>query len=250
MKKLAYKGFTLIEIMVAMVIGMIAMIVIMQVFMMQEGTKRATTGGADAQANAGVSSYMLERDLKMSGWGMDAQTYGKCASTYTYCNGAASCGGVVGPLAGFQFASVQITDGANGGPDTLTANYYANPTIDTYRYPATTKTTSDQTLPGSDLTVTSVNGCAVGDRMLVTQAGKCTLMQITTVTTAALKMAHAPGALNPDAAYMATNTWPAYSQGASVTCLKTPTVGGGGVFQRIYTVATAKHQLRRWDNSG
>ena len=46
-----HSGFGLVEIMVALVIGMLAAIVMMQVFALSEERKRTTTNGADIQSN-------------------------------------------------------------------------------------------------------------------------------------------------------------------------------------------------------
>lgn len=62
------RGFTLIEIMVGMVIGLLATIVIMQVFSVFEAQKRTTTGTADAQTNGNISLYTITRELQMAGY--------------------------------------------------------------------------------------------------------------------------------------------------------------------------------------
>ncbi len=64
------KGFSLVEIMVALVIGMIAVLVVMQVARLAEGQKRATTGAGDAQSNAALAIYSIQRDIKQAGYGM------------------------------------------------------------------------------------------------------------------------------------------------------------------------------------
>jgi type IV pilus assembly protein PilW len=62
-------GVTLIELMVGMVIGMLAILVISQVLLVSEGQKRTTTGGADAQVNGALALYTLQRDLQTAGYG-------------------------------------------------------------------------------------------------------------------------------------------------------------------------------------
>jgi type IV pilus assembly protein PilW len=62
-------GFSLIEIIVGMVMGLISMVVVMQVFASFEGQKRTTTSGSDAQTNGGVGLYTIERDIRMAGYG-------------------------------------------------------------------------------------------------------------------------------------------------------------------------------------
>lgn len=64
------KGFTLVEIMVGMVIGMLGIIVMMQLFSMTEGQKRATTGAGDAQSAGVIALYGLQRDIRQSGYGI------------------------------------------------------------------------------------------------------------------------------------------------------------------------------------
>lgn len=66
-------GFSLIEIMVAMVIGLLGIIVMMQVFSVFEGQKRTTTGGGDAQNSGAIALYGLQRDIRQSGYGISTQ---------------------------------------------------------------------------------------------------------------------------------------------------------------------------------
>lgn len=63
-------GFSLVEIMIAVVVGMLGILVIMQVFLVSEGQKRTTTGSADAQENALMALFTMERDLRMAGLGL------------------------------------------------------------------------------------------------------------------------------------------------------------------------------------
>ncbi|MEF8721245.1 MAG: PilW family protein [Candidatus Accumulibacter delftensis] len=71
------KGFTLVEVMVAMVIGMLGLIIMMQVFSAAEGQRRATTGSGDAQSNGAMALYALQRDIRQGGYGFNAvNTFG------------------------------------------------------------------------------------------------------------------------------------------------------------------------------
>ena len=63
-------GFSLIEILVGLVIGLLATLVIMQVFSVFEGQKRTTTGSADAQTNGSIALYSIASELKMAGYGL------------------------------------------------------------------------------------------------------------------------------------------------------------------------------------
>lgn len=63
-------GFGLVELMVAMVIGMLGIIVMMQVFSMFEGQKRTTTSGDDAITTGAIALHSLQRDIQQAGWGI------------------------------------------------------------------------------------------------------------------------------------------------------------------------------------
>lgn len=64
------KGFSLIEVMVAMVIGMLTVLVIMQTLAGAEAQRRRTTGGGDAQTNGALGLHVVERDLRVAGFGL------------------------------------------------------------------------------------------------------------------------------------------------------------------------------------
>ncbi len=63
-------GFSLVEIMVGLVIGLLATLVIMQVFSTFEGQKRTTSGNADAQTNGTIALATIQRNVQMAGYGM------------------------------------------------------------------------------------------------------------------------------------------------------------------------------------
>jgi type IV pilus assembly protein PilW len=66
------RGFTLVEVMVAMVIGMIGLIIMLQVFAAAEGQRRSTTGTGDAQGSGAMALYALQRDIRQAGFGFSA----------------------------------------------------------------------------------------------------------------------------------------------------------------------------------
>lgn len=65
-------GFSLVELMVGMVIGMFGIIVMMQVFALSEERKRTTTGGGDAMTEGVMAMYTLQRDIRQGGYGVAA----------------------------------------------------------------------------------------------------------------------------------------------------------------------------------
>ena len=65
-------GFSLVEIMVGMVIGMFAIIVMLQSFSFFEERKRTTSGGSDAMSEGVMALYALQRDIRQAGYGVSA----------------------------------------------------------------------------------------------------------------------------------------------------------------------------------
>jgi type IV pilus assembly protein PilW len=103
-------GFSLVEIMVGMTIGLITVLVVAQVMQIAETRKRASTSGSDAIVNASLGLYTIERDAKSAGFGMTTvpNSIG-CQMQGTYNTAA-----VTVPL-----VPMAITDGASGAPDRL-----------------------------------------------------------------------------------------------------------------------------------
>lgn len=71
-------GFSLVEILVGLGIGMIGIIVILQVFTLTEGQKRSATGAGDAQNTGMIALYALERDVRQSGYGLASRSLLGC----------------------------------------------------------------------------------------------------------------------------------------------------------------------------
>ena len=67
-----HAGFGLVEILVGVVIGMIALLVIYQALALSEGYKRTTTAGGDAQSAGMISTFILGQDIGNAGNGISA----------------------------------------------------------------------------------------------------------------------------------------------------------------------------------
>ena len=63
-------GFSLVELMVGLVIGLLATLVIIQVFSTFEGQKRSTSGSSDAQTNGSIALMSIQRNVQMAGYGL------------------------------------------------------------------------------------------------------------------------------------------------------------------------------------
>jgi prepilin-type N-terminal cleavage/methylation domain-containing protein len=62
------RGFTLVEIMVAMAIGMLGMVIMMQMSTMFDAQKRTTTGGDDAQNAGAIALFGLQQNIQQAGY--------------------------------------------------------------------------------------------------------------------------------------------------------------------------------------
>lgn len=273
-----HKGFSLVEIMVGLMIGVVAMIIIMQVFSVTEGTKRTTTGGADAHTNGATSLYLIERDLRMAGWGLEPWLYlGKqmvagvqsyepgCTTLRTYCDGSAACGGSTGAIAGFSLAGVTIQEGG-ANPDALTVRFFSNPGADNFIPSTNMEFLSDngippKTLPTKSLTVASAAGCSGptnavtktgGSLLLISDPtnGVCTVMQATKITLP-LPPAQPFSTIEHDGGdgYNPSAGWPAPTPTSSARISCFSPAANGPVFRRTYSVDVTTRQLVKTDNT-
>lgn len=106
-------GFGLVEIMVAVVIGMLGIIVMMQVFALFEGQKRTTTGGDDAISGGAIALNGLQRTIQQSGWGITDYRLIGCP-----VSGLSATGGMNIPLVPVTINHPAIT-GHDANTDTL-----------------------------------------------------------------------------------------------------------------------------------
>ena len=168
-------GFSLVDIMVGMVIGLLTMLVIMQSYSAFEGQKRTTTTGMEAQENGLIALHALETDIRQAGYGMVASGALACNGINTYNNGVTQLNQ--------PFIPIQIKDGLGGASDTITAIYSNSPIGGV---PARIVVA----MPNSSavLTVNTGNGFNVGDMLLVATPGAglpCSQLAVTQVQTQA-----------------------------------------------------------------
>jgi len=73
------RGLSLVELLVASAIGIIASLAIFQVFAVFEGQKRTTTSGGEAQTSGALALYTIERDVRQGGYGFNTPDLVGCA---------------------------------------------------------------------------------------------------------------------------------------------------------------------------
>jgi type IV pilus assembly protein PilW len=116
----AQRGFTLVELMVGLLLGLLTTLVISEVLSLSEGKKRTLTLGGDAQVNGALSLYTIQRDIQMAGYGAATNPAALgCPIKGQYLDPAAPSG-----TPAFDFtptlAPVVIEDGASGAADKIT----------------------------------------------------------------------------------------------------------------------------------
>ena len=159
-------GFTIIELMVGMLVGLIATVVMFQVFAVSEGQKRTTTGAGDAQQNGVGSIFVLEREARMAGFGMSYPAGAGCV-----VSGFSGTDDI--PIS-FKMVPYLIADGVGGAPDSLTLAF-----ADTRSFTSPPKLALPAT-PTGLVTTYSRFGFSKGDLFILTsntQPG-CTLYQV------------------------------------------------------------------------
>ncbi len=161
-------GFSLIELMVGMTIGLLAGIIIIQVMSLFEAQRRTTTGSADAQTNGGIALYAIARELQMAGYPLLPSTDSALeCTTVTY--GATGIGGLT---------PVAVTDGV------ATSTVSASDSI-TIRYGTSAMGGAPvriDAMVGNAASVQSNLGCAVNDITMVTSGAVCAMSSATAVS--------------------------------------------------------------------
>lgn len=162
------RGMSLIELMVGVVIGLLAVLVIYQTFAVAEGVKRQTISAGDAQKTGMIAMYLVGGELANAGSGimLNQDDLATCTDT----------GNVVTTMRPF---SVLIEPGADDDtPDSFVVNY------STARSVVTPSVFMAKTNAGdTTYTVQSPTGFKKGDMVVtITGNGPCERNTVTAVT--------------------------------------------------------------------
>ena len=163
-------GLSLVEILVAMVISLIATLVIFQTFAVSEGVRRTSTSGGDAQQNGALALYSITRELRLAGFGINnADLLG--------CNVVAYDAQHSPPdVPPYTLAPALITPAASATEsDSLTINYGSANLLSN---PA--QLMQDMASGTSIVRVSNRYGYSPADVVLIAEGGKdCSLLEIT-----------------------------------------------------------------------
>ena len=115
------RGFSLVELMVSVVVGLLALMFATKLFVASEQNKQASLGGSDSMQNGMQALFAINRDVAQAGWGLNDPLVAGCNTVFADANGyqlmTATRSDVVGTIT--PMAAVLIE--SNGaGPDRLT----------------------------------------------------------------------------------------------------------------------------------
>jgi type IV pilus assembly protein PilW len=174
-------GFSLIETMVGIVIGLIAILVIYQVLSTAEGIKRNTTGSGDAQQSGLLSTFTMSLQFANAGSNLSANGLELEACPYY--------AGVVDDLFSNADANAKMlrpvpvlikAGSADDTSDEFFVNYGVSQRVVT---PVSFATTPTSFAPSADFTVQSPLGFKQGDVVMLIQgasgSGRCALSVVT-----------------------------------------------------------------------
>jgi type IV pilus assembly protein PilW len=216
--RLRQAGFTLIEVMIALLIGMIGIIVMMQTFAVSEGFKRTATSGTDAQINGGVAMYMIQRELRMSGYGMNNLMIQGCPSVRVWNNTLGV--GIDMPLFPF-YINPPLVPAGDANTDVLLVAYG----MASSNVASMTLITGQSNANSIPLSI-NADSFQTGDIFVTYQptgvTPSCVLHEATAATNTAFNCGFAPGA--PSAGYTSTSveyTTTNYQQNLPTGCVNT-----------------------------
>ena len=175
------RGFSIVELMVAMVVGLISMVIIFQVFEVSEGIKRTTTSGGDAQQNGVLALFNIEHDLRNAGMGFNDTTFSECRGAgstilgYDSARATADFATIANPM---LLVPVLITPGATSTqPDRVKILYGSQSQV-------VNASTLQANMASATSDVLELNnfGVRAGDLIVLLEPGSgknCTLMEVT-----------------------------------------------------------------------
>ena len=182
-------GLSLVEVMVAVLIGLIGILIITQAYITGDRFNRSTLGEGGAQTNGLIGLYTVERDVRLAGYGIANSGALGCGNIYWYYDPDYS-GSAGGTLPDIELAPLLIKVTA-GEPDQITIMY------GTEAERMMPSTISGFNPPSSEVTVDGTAGFQINDLVLLVNAGGCTLGKITQVQPGPQKLQLNPGVSAP-----------------------------------------------------
>jgi len=165
-------GFSLIDLMVGMAIGLIVTLVVISTFATVIFQRRTTVSGNDAKESGQFALNTIERVAKLAGSGLFYNGQLICSSLNAYYNGTTISDGA-------SLAPVKIVDGGSTGSDSITFAY-----SNAIRGISVSHVVDDMPNTSSVFTVGNTGNLADGELAIIGVPGSgrpCTLFQITDI---------------------------------------------------------------------
>ncbi|MFG6432343.1 PilW family protein [Roseateles sp. LYH14W] len=177
------RGFSLVELMVAMVIGLVLTLTISTMVARQESVRRGVTSGNDLTSNSAYASYLLDRELRSAGAGFSQATASNYGCTLHASRNAAqllpATAAFPAPFAAipqdYRLAPVMVFAGAGAGGSDVIAVATGHSGLSETALPVSPGTAA----PGQ-VKLSNTLGMRGGDLVLVAQDGlaQCMLQQV------------------------------------------------------------------------
>ena len=178
MDKKLQSGFSLVEILVGLVIGLLAMLAIFQTLALFESQRRTTGAGADMQQNGLAAMYALEQDIRLGGFGLIkvGQTVNNVSQPGSIpCQKIDAFGSTQSV---FQSIPIRIQDGGTGLSDTLITARLDSDLGGVATGAARAFLSAAATSSTTSLTVDTGRGLKANDFILLSGGTDCTLLQV------------------------------------------------------------------------
>lgn len=175
-------GLSLVELLVALVVGLLAMLVVVQTSSFFEAQKRTTTSGADAQTNGAIALHLIARDIQSSGYGLLP-----AVTSPLECNPA--------PVSvnGIGLSPVVISDAAASAANGLSDRI----AIRTGNSAMAGVPVTIKGVAGTVVTVDSNISCESGNEVILIQDASCAMTKTTAVSSMPTTMPVPPATLPP-----------------------------------------------------
>ena len=188
-------GMTLVEVLVAVAIGMIGIVIITQAYLTSDNFNRSTLGESGAQTNGLIGLYTIERDVRNAGYGIADSAALGCGEIYWYFDPNYSSNVQPGStLPKISLAPVMIdtdTTAPFTDPDSVTVMFAAG---DNRMLPGTIKGFNAKS---SEIEVDQTAGFKTDDLVVMVNGTGCTLAKITHIQPGPIKLQVNPGVSAP-----------------------------------------------------
>ena len=224
-------GFSIMEVMVGLSVGLLTVLIITQTLSVFQGTKNTAVAGADAQESGLFALQIMSGDIRASGGGFyssgassgTTNSIFSCTRVYSYDSGnPGACLGVASPIAaisGCALTSAGYTLAAPLAPVIIeagaTSGYAANSDVITLRNAprfigaVPTAIAADANMStNSDITVNRGFGFRQNDLAMISAGANCTVFQVTNDPPDTTLSHAASGVYNPPT----PSGWPSYSK--------------------------------------